>query len=64
MSNVTTQQHTIHLLQREHWMQNPNSRNISLLDGARGGPACQGTALQAGRSQVQFPMVSLSFLQT
>jgi hypothetical protein len=62
MWNVTMQHHIIHLLQREHWMRDPNSRNISLLNGARGGPACQGTELQTGRSQVQFPMVSLSFL--
>jgi hypothetical protein len=29
--------------------------------GARGGAAGGGTALQAGRSRVRFPMVSLEF---
>jgi len=29
--------------------------------GARGGTVGSGTALQAGRSQVRFPMVSLEF---
>jgi len=30
--------------------------------GARGGAVGSGTALQAGRSQVRFPMVSLELL--
>jgi len=33
-----------------------------LNNGARGGAVGSGTALQAGRSLVQFPIVSLEFL--
>jgi hypothetical protein len=37
--------------------------NVKLLlpSGVRGDTAGRGTALQAGRSQVRFPMVSLEF---
>jgi hypothetical protein len=34
---------------------------LLLLIGARGSAVGRGTALQAGRSRVQFPMVSLEF---
>jgi hypothetical protein len=34
---------------------------IYLEKGARGGTVCWGTALQAGRSRVRFPIVSLEF---
>jgi hypothetical protein len=34
---------------------------LHLILGARGGVVCLGTALQAGRSQVQFHMGSLEF---
>ena len=33
----------------------------TLLLGARGGAVGRGTAIQAGRSRVRFPMVSLEF---
>ena len=33
----------------------------TLKDGARGGAVGSGTALQAGKSRVRFPMVSLDF---
>ena len=34
---------------------------IVVICGARGGPVGWGTALQAGRSRVRFPMVSLEY---
>ena len=33
-----------------------------MLDGVRGGAVGWGTALQAGRSRVRFPLVSLEFV--
>jgi len=37
-------------------------QSLTVKLGARGGAVCCGTALQAGRSRVRFPMVSLGFV--
>jgi len=45
---------SLHLLAQNSWI---NCHHV----GARGGAVGLGTALQAGRSRVRFPMVSLEF---
>jgi hypothetical protein len=42
-------------------VQNDLKDAVSIPVGAYSGTVCWGTVLQAGRSQVQFPMLSLGF---
>jgi hypothetical protein len=43
------------------WLIKFNLSSVLIIFGVRGGAVGWGTALQAGRLQVRFPMVSLEF---